>query len=111
MCVKCIVFVSFIIHIGVVPNYADYVVELVSGPCLALEIRAEDAVNTFRVTCGPWDVNMAKELRPGKFNECYNKKHHFSYQISIGTKSITCFSHSKLIYKKKIKNQNIVTVY
>lgn len=51
--------------IGVIPNHGDHVIQLVSGPSVALEIRAVDAVNTFRVTAGPWDVNMAKELRPG----------------------------------------------
>mmetsp|Transcript_13190 Transcript_13190/g.19873 ORF Transcript_13190/g.19873 Transcript_13190/m.19873 type:complete len:359 (+) Transcript_13190:43-1119(+) len=61
------------VYDGVVPNYSDHVVELVSGPCLALEIRAEDAVNTFRVTCGPWDVNMAKELRPGTLRAVFGK--------------------------------------
>lgn len=32
---------------------------------VALEVRAVDAVHTFRQTAGPWDVQMAKELRPG----------------------------------------------
>lgn len=42
----------------------DHVIELCSGMCIALELRAEDAVSTFRQTAGPWDVEMAKELRP-----------------------------------------------
>lgn len=33
--------------------------------CVALELRAEDAVKVFRITAGPFDVGMAKELRPG----------------------------------------------
>lgn len=53
------------VYDGVLPTYHDHVVQLASGPSVALEIRAEDAVNTFRVTAGPWDVQMAKELRPG----------------------------------------------
>jgi hypothetical protein len=55
---------------GVIPHFDDHVVQLASGPSVALEIRAEDAVNTFRVTCGPWDISMAKELRPGKQSHC-----------------------------------------
>ena len=48
------------------PMYAnqDHVIELCSGMCIALELRAEEAVSTFRQTAGPWDVEMAKELRP-----------------------------------------------
>jgi nucleoside-diphosphate kinase len=55
----------FEVYDGVLPTYHDHVVQLASGPCVALEIRAEEAVKTFRVTAGPWDVQMAKELRPG----------------------------------------------
>lgn len=53
------------VYDGVLPTYNDHVVQLASGPCVALEVRAEDAVTNFRVTAGPWDVQMAKELRPG----------------------------------------------
>lgn len=52
------------VYNGVVPEFAEHVVELCSGMCVALELRAEDAVSTFRQTVGPWDVEMAKELRP-----------------------------------------------
>lgn len=52
------------VYKGVVPEYQDAIVELCSGMCVALELRAEDAVATFRQTAGPWDVEMAKELRP-----------------------------------------------
>lgn len=59
------------VYKGVLPEYPDHVIQLSSGLCVALEIRAQDAVETFRVTAGPWDVEMAKELRPetirGKF--------------------------------------------
>lgn len=34
------------------------------GPCIALEIRQEDAVNKFRELCGPHDPELAKTLRP-----------------------------------------------
>jgi len=36
---------------------------LALGPSLALEIRAQDVVSTFRkFTASPWDIDMAKEL-------------------------------------------------
>lgn len=61
------------VYKSVVPEYADHVVQLCSGMSIALEIRAQQAVETFRVTAGPWDVDMAKELRPdslrGKFGQ------------------------------------------
>jgi nucleoside diphosphate kinase len=49
---------------GVVPEYTDMAEELTEGPVVALEVWAEDAVATFRQTAGPWDVEIAKELRP-----------------------------------------------
>jgi nucleoside-diphosphate kinase len=61
------------VYHGVLPDVSDHVIQLCSGLCVALEIRAEDAVNTFRKTVGPWDVEIAKELRSdslrGKFGE------------------------------------------
>ena len=51
------------VYKGVIPEYADHVVQFSSGLSIALEIRAQNAVETFRVTAGPWDVDMAKELR------------------------------------------------
>jgi nucleoside-diphosphate kinase len=59
------------VYKGVVPEYKDHVMQLCAGLLIALELRAQDAVETFRVTAGPWDVEMARELRPdtlrGKF--------------------------------------------
>lgn len=52
------------VYKGVVPEYADHVLQLCSGLCVALEIRAQNAVETFRQTAGPWDIELAKELRP-----------------------------------------------
>lgn len=52
------------VYKGVIPEYSDHVVHFASGLSVAMEIRAENAVETFRVTAGPWDVNMAKDLRP-----------------------------------------------
>ena len=61
------------VYDGVVPTYRESVAELMSGPAVALEVRAEDAVRSFRAMCGPWDVEMARELRPltirAKFGE------------------------------------------
>lgn len=32
----------------VIPDFYEHKVQLCIGPCIAMEIRAEDAVNTFR---------------------------------------------------------------
>jgi hypothetical protein len=48
------------VYKGVIPDFADHVSQLAMGLCVALEVRAENAVRTFRETAGPWDVEMAK---------------------------------------------------
>lgn len=37
---------------------------MILGVSVALEVRAQNAVETFRQSVGPWDVEMARELRP-----------------------------------------------
>jgi len=59
------------VYKGVVPEYSDQVLQLCSSLAIALEIRAEDAVSTFRQTAGPWNVAMAKALRPGTIRALY----------------------------------------
>lgn len=59
------------VYKGVVPEYGDHIVELCGGMCVAMELRAQDAVRTFRQTAGPWDVEMAKELRPHTIRGIY----------------------------------------
>jgi len=58
---------------GVIPEYGDHAVQFTTGPSIALELRAEEAVTTFRQTCGPWDTDMAKELRPGTIRALYGR--------------------------------------
>ena len=52
------------VYEGVIPEFEAAVKQLSSGPCCALELRASDAVQKFRETAGPWDVNFATEIRP-----------------------------------------------
>lgn len=53
-----------IVYKGVLPEYSSLVDHLTLGPCIALEVRQEDAVNKFREFCGPHDPELAKTLRP-----------------------------------------------
>ncbi len=43
------------VYKGVVQEYPAMVEELISGPCIAMEIRAQDAVRAFREAAGPAD--------------------------------------------------------
>ncbi len=38
--------------------------ELTTGPCVALEVRQENAVKGFRELCGPLDPEVARQIRP-----------------------------------------------
>ena len=50
------------IYKGVVQEYPMMVTELCSGPCIALEIRAKDAVKTFREFVGPADPVSSRRI-------------------------------------------------
>ncbi|XP_071085099.1 nucleoside diphosphate kinase homolog 7-like [Haliotis cracherodii] len=52
------------VYKGVVQEYNGMVAELTSGPCIALEVRAQDAPKTFREMAGPADPEIARHLRP-----------------------------------------------
>merc|ERR1711959_620908 len=54
----------FEVYKEVVPEYQDMVTQLLSGPFIGLEIRAEDAVSSFREFTGPADPEIARTLRP-----------------------------------------------
>lgn len=59
------------VYKGVVPEYVDHVIQFSSGLSIALEVRAENAVETFRWTAGPWDTGMAHELYPSSLRGKY----------------------------------------
>ncbi|KAL3673264.1 hypothetical protein V7S43_000985 [Phytophthora oleae] len=54
----------FQIYKGVVRQYHELLKYMTSSPCLAIEVRGEDIVRRFREFCGPFDVQVAKTLRP-----------------------------------------------
>jgi len=71
------------VYDGVMPTYKDMVVELCTGPAVALEVcfsgqqrnhsdeGSGGVVAAFRDFVGPWDVEMAKELRPDSIRAKY----------------------------------------
>ncbi|GLE03612.1 hypothetical protein PINS_up012514 [Pythium insidiosum] len=55
------------VYEGVVPHFNETVDHFTTGPCIALELvgkHPESVVAKFREHMGPWDVEMAKELKP-----------------------------------------------
>lgn len=52
------------VYKGVMPEYFDSVSQMCEGPCLVMEVRQEDAVNSLRKLVGPHDPEVAKHLRP-----------------------------------------------
>ncbi|CAH1782163.1 unnamed protein product [Owenia fusiformis] len=61
------------VYKGVVQEYNSMVMELTSGPCIALEIRAQDAPNAFREMVGPADPEIARHLRPRTLRALFGK--------------------------------------
>ncbi|XP_069492575.1 nucleoside diphosphate kinase homolog 7 isoform X2 [Ambystoma mexicanum] len=61
------------VYKGVVAEYSDMLVELCAGPCIAMEIRGEDAPKRFREFCGPSDPEIARHLRPKTLRARYGK--------------------------------------
>lgn len=54
----------FEIYAGVLPEFPQMTEQMTTGPCIALEIRQENAVKAFRDFTGPMDPEIAKSLRP-----------------------------------------------
>ncbi|RLN90776.1 hypothetical protein BBJ28_00020917 [Nothophytophthora sp. Chile5] len=54
----------FQIYKGVARQYHEVLKYMCSSPCVALEVRGDDVVRRFRDLCGPFDVEVAKTLRP-----------------------------------------------
>merc|ERR1712194_537671 len=52
------------VYKGILPEYQTVVEHLSSGPVLVMEVRQQDAVDTFRKLVGPMDPEIAKNLRP-----------------------------------------------
>lgn len=61
------------VYKGVVPEYQAMVEEMSSGPCIAMEVRSENAVPDFRQTCGPFDPEIARAIRPNSLRAKYGQ--------------------------------------
>ncbi|CAD5118190.1 DgyrCDS6915 [Dimorphilus gyrociliatus] len=61
------------VYKGVVSEYAAMVGEFCSGPCIVLEVRAQNAQQTFREFTGPADPEIARHLRPRTLRATFGK--------------------------------------
>ncbi|XP_051871032.1 nucleoside diphosphate kinase 7 isoform X4 [Pristis pectinata] len=61
------------VYKGVVAEYNSMVMELCSGPCLALELQGKEVQKSFRECCGPSDPEIARHLRPRSLRALYGK--------------------------------------
>jgi nucleoside-diphosphate kinase len=52
------------VYKGVLPEFVPLVDHMTSGFCVAIEVRQENAVLSFRDLCGPVDPEIARHLRP-----------------------------------------------
>lgn len=61
------------VYKGVLPEFTQMVEHLSCGPCIVMEVRQENAVQSFRQLCGPMDPEIAKNLRPNTIRGKYGK--------------------------------------
>lgn len=54
-------------------EFTEMVAELSAGPCLAIEVRAENCVSELRKLCGPRNVDIATALRPTTLRARFGK--------------------------------------
>lgn len=52
------------VYKGVLPEYLPLIQHMCCGPTIALEVRQQNVVQSFRDFCGPHDPEIAKHLRP-----------------------------------------------
>jgi len=54
----------FEVYKGVLPEFVGMIEAMTIGPCIVMEVRQENAVESFRQFVGPMDPEIAKNLRP-----------------------------------------------
>ena len=55
------------------PECKRMIDQLSSGPCVALEVRQENAVEELRKFCGPYDPEIARKLEPKTLRARYGE--------------------------------------
>ncbi|KAK2945037.1 putative Nucleoside diphosphate kinase 7 [Blattamonas nauphoetae] len=63
----------FKVYQGIWKDFSVKLEEVVSGPCIALELKGNDVQQSFRSLCGPHDPTIAKVLAPKSLRAKYGR--------------------------------------
>jgi nucleoside-diphosphate kinase len=63
----------FEVYKGVLPEYAQILEHVTSGPIIAMEVRQENVVESLRTLVGPHDPEIAKILRPNTLRAMFGE--------------------------------------
>lgn len=63
----------FEVYKGVLPEYAEMIEHVTTGPVIAIEVREEDVVTKIRALVGPHDPDLAKNLRPNTIRALFGR--------------------------------------
>ena len=63
----------FEVYKGVLPEYAEMIEQVTTGPVIAIEVREEDVVTKIRALVGPHDPDLAKNLRPNTIRALFGR--------------------------------------
>ena len=66
------------VYQGVIPAFNKYAKSMTEGPCIAMEVRQQNAVKSFRELCGPMDPSIGKTLRKESIRAIYGKNKDFN---------------------------------
>ena len=54
----------FEVYKGVLPYYSEIITEMISAPCIFMEVRSQNVVEDLRRLTGPHDVELAQHIMP-----------------------------------------------
>lgn len=63
----------FEIYKDVLPEFNEMINGIINGPIIVLEVRQNDCVNKFRSLAGPYDPEVAREVRPNTIRAKFGK--------------------------------------
>jgi nucleoside-diphosphate kinase len=63
----------FRVYKGISRQYHEVIKCMTSAPLIALEVRGDDVVRSFREFCGPHDVEIARALRPSSLRARFGR--------------------------------------
>jgi len=61
----------FEVYKGVLPYYSEIITEMISAPCIFMEVRSASVVEDLRRLSGPHDVELAQHIMPDSLRAKY----------------------------------------